>query len=86
MAGLRIGLLGGLRLEIDRASLLLPQAARSLFSYLAAYPGRRATRDWLIGTFWPEHDETAARKRLQAAEEGVDLSDLEEDDAPADDE
>jgi len=68
MAGLRIGLLGGLRLEIDdRALASMPQAARSLFSYLAIYPGRRVTRDWIAGTFWPDLTETAARKRLSQA-------------------
>jgi DNA-binding SARP family transcriptional activator len=69
MATLRIRLLGGFQLERDGQVLeQLPlRAARSLFAYLVLNRERPHTRDLLAGTFWPDFDDTRARRRLSQA-------------------
>src|SRR3972149_10992668 len=69
MSGLEIRLLGGF--ELVREGRRLEQwplrAARSLFAYLVLNRERPHTRDLLAGTFWPEFDESRARRRLSQA-------------------
>ena len=69
MGTLEIRLLGGLELERDGRVLdQLPlRAARSLFAYLVLNRERAHTRDLLAGTFWPDFDESRARRRLSQA-------------------
>lgn len=69
MARLEIRLLGGF--ELAREGQVLEQlplrAARSLFAYLALNRERPHTRDLLAGIFWPDFDESRARRRLSQA-------------------
>ena len=69
MGTLEIRLLGGF--ELGRGGRVLDQlplrAARSLFAYLVLNRERAHTRDLLAGTFWPEFDESRARRRLSQA-------------------
>ncbi|HEX9977584.1 MAG TPA: BTAD domain-containing putative transcriptional regulator, partial [Acidimicrobiia bacterium] len=69
MGTLEIRLLGGLELGRDGRVLdQLPlRAARSLFAYLVLNRERAHTRDLLAGTFWPDFDESRARRRLSQA-------------------
>ena len=69
MAGLEIRLLGGFELAREGQTLdQLPlRAARSLFAYLVLNRERPHTRDLLAGTFWPEFDDSRARRRLSQA-------------------
>ena len=69
MAGLEIRLLGGFELAREGRTLdQLPlRAARSLFAYLVLNRERPHTRDLLAGTFWPEFDDSRARRRLSQA-------------------
>ena len=69
MATLQIRLLGGFQLERDgRVLEQLPlRAARSLFAYLVLNRERPHTRDLLAGIFWPDFDESRARRRLSQA-------------------
>lgn len=43
------------------------RAAQSLLAYLILNAGVRHRREWLAGMFWPELEETRARKRLRHA-------------------
>ncbi len=66
---LDIRLLGGFELvregrALDQLSL---RAARSLFAYLVLNRERAHTRDLLAGMFWPEFDDSRARRRLSQA-------------------
>jgi DNA-binding SARP family transcriptional activator len=47
--------------------LIRGPAARSLFAYLVTHRDRAHTRDLLIGIFWPDRPEAAARRRLSRA-------------------
>ena len=69
MSGLEVRLLGGFELAREGRTLeQLPlRAARSLFAYLVLNRERPHTRDLLAGTFWPEFDESRARRRLSQA-------------------
>lgn len=69
MERLEIRLLGGFQLGRDGRPLeQLPlRAARSLFAYLVLNRERSHTRDLLAGTFWPDFDESRARRRLSQA-------------------
>ena len=69
MERLEIGLLGGFELRRDGRVLDPPtlRAARSLFAYLVLNRERAHTRDLLAGTFWPDFDESRARRRLSQA-------------------
>lgn len=69
MARLEIRLLGGFELARDgRVLEQLPlRAARSLFAFLVLNRDRPHTRDLLAGTFWPDFDESRARRRLSQA-------------------
>lgn len=69
MPGLEVRLLGGFELARNGRTLdQLPlRAARSLFAYLVLNRDRPHTRDLLAGTFWPEFDESRARRRLSQA-------------------
>ena len=69
MERLEIRLLGGFQLGRDGRILeQLPlRAARSLFAFLVLNRERPHTRDLLAGTFWPEFDESRARRRLSQA-------------------
>lgn len=66
---LNVYLLGGFLIEYDGRALppISSSAGRSLLAYLITYRQRRHTRDLLAGTFWPEHSEPSARKRLSQA-------------------
>lgn len=69
MGTLEIRLLGGF--ELGREGRVLDQlplrAARSLFAYLVLNRERAHTRDLLAGTFWPDFDDSRARRRLSQA-------------------
>lgn len=69
MDKLEVRLLGGF--ELARGGAVLDQlplrAARSLFAFLVLNRDRAHTRDLLAGTFWPDFDDTRARKRLSQA-------------------
>ncbi len=69
MERLEIRLLGGF--ELGRDGRILDQlplrAARSLLAYLVLNRERAHTRDLLAGTFWPDFDESRARRRLSQA-------------------
>src|SRR3990172_69280 len=69
MGTLEIRLLGGF--ELGRGGRVLDQlplrAARSLFAYLVLNRERAHTRDLLAGIFWPDFDESRARRRLSQA-------------------
>jgi len=69
MERLEIRLLGGFQLGRDGRILdQLPlRAARSLFAFLVLNRERPHTRDLLAGTFWPDFDESRARRRLSQA-------------------
>ncbi|HEY5649915.1 MAG TPA: BTAD domain-containing putative transcriptional regulator, partial [Acidimicrobiia bacterium] len=69
MGTLEIRLLGGFELGRDGRVLgQLPlRAARSLFAYLVLNRERAHTRDLLAGIFWPDFDESRARRRLSQA-------------------
>jgi len=69
MEHLEIRLLGGFQLGRDgRVLEQLPlRAARSLFAFLVLNRERAHTRDLLAGTFWPDFDESRARRRLSQA-------------------
>src|SRR3972149_5374241 len=69
MAGLEVRLLGGFELVREGRTLeQLPlRAARSLFAYLVLNRERPHPRDLLAGTFWPEFDDSRARRRLSQA-------------------
>jgi DNA-binding SARP family transcriptional activator len=69
MERLEIRLLGGFQLGRDGRVLdQLPlRAARSLFAFLVLNRERAHTRDLLAGTFWPDFDESRARRRLSQA-------------------
>jgi DNA-binding SARP family transcriptional activator len=69
MAALEIRLLGGF--ELGRQGRVLDplalRAARSLFAFLVLNRERSHTRDLLAGTFWPDFDDSRARRRLSQA-------------------
>ncbi|MEX0825652.1 MAG: AAA family ATPase [Acidimicrobiia bacterium] len=69
MASLEIRLLGGF--ELGRQGRVLDplalRAARSLFAFLVLNRERPHTRDLLAGTFWPDFDDSRARRRLSQA-------------------
>ncbi|OFW65494.1 MAG: hypothetical protein A2Z12_09435, partial [Actinobacteria bacterium RBG_16_68_21] len=69
MGTLEIRLLGGFELGRDGRVLdQLPlRAARSLFAYLVLNRERAHTRDLLAGIFWPDFEESRARRRLSQA-------------------
>ncbi len=69
MGTLEIRLLGGFELGRDGRVLdpLPLRAARSLFAYLVLNRERAHTRDLLAGTFWPDFDDSRARRRLSQA-------------------
>ncbi|MBN1485809.1 MAG: AAA family ATPase [Chloroflexia bacterium] len=68
-SGLRIRLLDRFSLSWRQQDLPLPQltAACSLLAYLILHHGRSFSRDVLVGQFWPERTEAAARRALSNA-------------------
>ncbi len=65
---LDIQLFGGLTIRYNGSLLNLPsQASRSLFAYLAVHAQSTHMRSRLVGLFWPERDESSARRRLSHA-------------------
>ncbi|HFD38627.1 MAG TPA: hypothetical protein ENJ31_02070, partial [Anaerolineae bacterium] len=66
---LRIRLLGVLEVEEAGRLLSLPSsaAARSLLAYLFLHHDRPFPRDRLVGIFWPERPDAAARHALSQA-------------------
>ncbi len=66
---LRIRLLGVLEVEEAGRPLPLPSsaAARSLLAYLLLHHDRPLSRDRLVGIFWPERPDAAARHALSQA-------------------
>lgn len=67
--GLRVQVLGGFHLFWGDVALppLVARQARSLFAYLILNPKTRHTREKLVGTFWPDLDESRGRRRLSQA-------------------
>ena len=63
---LRIGLLGGLRLDADGAEVPLPESrrARTLLAWLALHPGRHG-RSTIAGVLRPDVEEEDARRSLR---------------------
>ena len=62
--------LGGYRLQTASGRELNPPAthnARLLLAYLLLHPRRQHARAFLAGLFWPDHPESAARRRLNQA-------------------
>jgi DNA-binding SARP family transcriptional activator len=66
---LRIRLFGRVELELgDRALPAFPtRVAKSLFCYLTIHRPRMFPRSVLLGEFWPDRDESAARRNLRTA-------------------
>src|SRR5690242_15954431 len=50
----------------DRSLATRPRKL-ALLTWLVLHPGRRATRDQLLGVFWAERDESRARNSLSDA-------------------
>lgn len=69
MARLEVRLLGGFSLGKDGVPLEQPplRAARSLLAFLILNRDRAHTRDLLSGMFWPDFEESRARRRLSQA-------------------
>jgi DNA-binding SARP family transcriptional activator/tetratricopeptide (TPR) repeat protein len=69
---LRVGLLGGLRVELDAVPVELPEGrrARSLLAWLALHPGMHP-RARLAARFWPDVLDASARASLRSAIWGV---------------
>ena len=69
MSELEIRLFGGFELRREGRELdpLPLRAARSLLAFLVLNRERPHTRDLLAGTFWPDFDESRARRRLSQA-------------------
>jgi len=66
---LRVELLGGFHLFWGDVPLppLVARQARSLFAYLVMSPKSRYPREKLVGTFWPDLEESRGRRRLSQA-------------------
>lgn len=68
--GVRLRVLGGALLEMN-GNPVTGRAARpynlALLTYLAASPGRTASRDKLVACFWPRKKTSRARHRLSVA-------------------
>jgi DNA-binding SARP family transcriptional activator len=63
---LRISLFGGFALHHGDVRIDFPsRKAKALIAYLALLPGRRATREHLIGMFWSETEGVKARASLR---------------------
>ena len=64
--GLRVSLFGGFALHRGDVRIDFPsRKAKALIAYLALLPGRRATREHLIGMFWSETESAKARASLR---------------------
>jgi DNA-binding SARP family transcriptional activator len=66
---LRIRLFGRVELELGEHALpaFPTRTAKSLFCFLVLHRPRMFPRSVLLGRFWPEHDESAARRNLRTA-------------------
>jgi DNA-binding SARP family transcriptional activator len=62
----RLGLLGGFRLEVQSDPVLLPLSAQRLLAFLALQP-RAVSRVFAGGLLWPDCEESHAAGRLRSA-------------------
>lgn len=69
MDPLEIRLLGGFEISLGSQPVgrFESQRVRALLAYLVSQPGRSFSRDHLLGIFWPQHSEAAARHNLRQA-------------------